>query len=57
MMNIVNGYITVARPGRSIKIQRFTQETYFTALRAFGASETVAMAATRNLITISLKGK
>jgi hypothetical protein len=55
MMEIIGTAIVVRRPGRAIPVARFTQLEYFTALVAFNISPAQAAAATRNLITITVK--
>jgi len=56
-MSIVGAAIVVTRAGRTIKVARFTQHEYFTALIASGVLPSVAAAATRNLITVNMKAK
>ncbi len=52
MMSIALGAIVVTRAGRTIPIQRWTDNEYYAALRAFGARESVAAAAAAGLITV-----
>jgi len=56
MMEIVGASIVVKRPGRAIPVARFTQLEYFTALVAFNVTPAQAAAATRNIITVIVKG-
>jgi hypothetical protein len=55
MMEIIGASIVVRRPGRLIPVARFTQLEYFTGLLAFHVLPSVAAAATRNIITITVK--
>jgi hypothetical protein len=55
-MIIVGSALVVERPGRSVVLQPMNEQTYYTALRAFGLRESVAIAATRGLITIRIGG-
>ncbi len=55
MMTMHLGSIVVVRHGRTIPIQRWTDDHYYHALRAFGARESVAAAAARGLITFPIK--
>jgi len=55
MMTIHLGHIVVQRHGRVIPIQRWTDNEYYAALRAFGAREAVAAAAAKGIITVTLK--
>jgi len=57
MITIVDGWAYVTKQGRAIPIQRVNEETFFHALRAYGAREAAAAAAAKGLITISMKGK
>lgn len=53
-MTVQLGHIVVTRHGRTIPIQRWTDNDYYQALKAFGAREAVAAAAAKGLITINL---
>ena len=53
-MSIALGAIVVIRHGRTTSIQRWTDEAYYHALRAFGARESVAAAAAAGLITVRI---
>lgn len=56
MMEIIGASIVVTRHGRRVPVARFTQYEYFAALVLCGVLPSVAAAATRNLITVSMKG-
>jgi hypothetical protein len=56
MISSGDGWLTVTRYGRTVQIQRINAATYFSALRASGVGEAVAMGLTAGLITISMKG-
>lgn len=49
------GWLTVTKAGRTIPIQRVTDESVYRALRAYGVSDVRAQAAARGLITIVVK--
>jgi hypothetical protein len=51
---IRDGALTVTRHGRTVQLQAITDESYFHALRAFGARESVAAAASKGLITVKV---
>lgn len=54
-MTIQLGHIVVTRHGRTIPIQRYTDNHYYAALKAFGAREAIAAAAAAKLITVNVR--
>lgn len=57
MIAIRDGALSVTRYGRTVEIQRLTDESYYHALRAFGARESTAAAAAAGLITMKVGAK
>ena len=57
MITIADGRMTITKQGRVVFIMLLNDSTYYHALVAYGARESVAMAAAAGLITVSTKGK
>lgn len=57
MIAIRDGRMTVTRMGRTTQIQRLNDDSYYQALRAFGARESTAAAAAAGLITMKTGAK
>lgn len=56
-MTSTDGNLVIQRHGRTTVLQALNDQTYYAALRAFGASEAVAQALTAKLITLPMTGK
>jgi hypothetical protein len=57
VISILDGRMTITRCGRVIFIQLITDESYYLALKAFGARESTAAAAAAGLITMKTGAK
>lgn len=57
MIHILDGQMTVCHNGRSVAIQRITDESYYQALKIYGARDSVAQAAAKGLITVKTGAK
>lgn len=49
------GWLIVTTHGRTVQIQKLTDESYYRALRSFGVSQTIAQALAKGLITVKVK--
>jgi len=54
VITIGDGWLSVTRHGRRVNIQRINDQSYYAALRAFGAREATAAAAAAGLITMKV---
>lgn len=52
-MNSTDGFLTLTRNGRTVRLQALNEQTFYTGLRAFGVSAAVSAAAARGLITFA----